>query len=161
MRFVESLSACVGTTVKIFLLSCSPEGYGILTSLPYYRITLMLCMILWTHIYYLITMVMFNNLWYYCNCYVIVLSFSLCFSVCLIVFSLLLAWQWQCFGRRAYSHVWLSSEIDGVNKMWLFCIIYYVLLLSIKLFYDAVWHHSDAMNQSPHVTMSSALSWNT
>ena len=33
MYFVESLSACVGTIVKLLLLSCSPEGCTVLTIL--------------------------------------------------------------------------------------------------------------------------------
>ena len=42
--------------------------------------------------YYLITVVMFNNLWYYCNCYIIILSFSLCFF-CLLLAKIYNFWQ--------------------------------------------------------------------
>ena len=96
-------------------------------------------MILWTlcHIYNLITVVRFKNLLYYCNCCVITLSFSLyiCLFNCVRVVPRVT--MTVCL-ERAFSRVWLSPKIDGVNNMWLYCIMYLCVTFVNKviLFYS-------------------------
>ena len=70
-------------------------------------------------------MVMFNDLWFYCNCYAIIRSFSLgffCWFFC--VFFLCSSRDNESVLERAHSRAWLNPDIDGVNKMWLNCIMY-------------------------------------
>ena len=60
---------------------------------------------------------MFNNLWYYCNCYVIILSFSLCFLFICCLCSRCSSRDNDSVCKERIVVCDSGPNIDGVNKM--------------------------------------------